>query len=69
MKTDFEKYVDDCVNVVKTYTESLDDQTLSLVWKSIENSSAGSGQIWLEDILDEQFKSKYPDTKFIYDQL
>ena len=55
MKTDFEKYVDDCVNVIKTYTESLDDQTLSLVWKSIENSSAGSGKIWLEDILDEQF--------------
>ncbi len=67
MKTDFEKYVDDCINVIKTYTESLDDQTLSLVWKSIENSSAGSGKIWLEDILDEQFKSKYPDTKFIYD--
>ena len=41
--------------------------SLGIVQKSIENSSAGSGKIWLEDILDEQFKSKYPDTKFIYD--
>ena len=45
MKTDFEKYVDDCMEVIKTYTDSLDERKLSLIWKSIENSSAGSGKI------------------------
>ncbi len=67
MKTDFEKYVDDCMTVIKTYTDSLDERTLSQVWKSIENSSAGSGKIWLEDVLDKTYRERNPDTNFIYD--
>ena len=38
MKTDFEKYVEDCMSVIKTYTDSLDERTLSQVcwiWKDL----------------------------------
>jgi len=67
MKTDFEKYVDDCMEVIKTYTDSLDERTLSLIWKSIENSPERTGKVWLEDILDQTYKERNPDTKYIYD--
>ena len=53
MKTDFEKYVDDCMEVIKTYTDSLDERKLSLIWKSIENSQERTGKVCLEDILDQ----------------
>tara|TARA_B100000686_G_scaffold324856_1_gene380946 strand:- start:2735 stop:2938 length:204 start_codon:yes stop_codon:yes gene_type:complete len=67
MKTDFEKYVDDCMEVIKTYTDSLDERKLSLIWKSIENSPERTGKVWLEDILDQTYKERNPDTKYIYD--
>ena len=67
MKTDFEKYGDDCMEVSKTYTDSLDERKLSLIWKSIENSPERTGKVWLEDILDQTYKERNPDTKYIYD--
>ena len=67
MKTDFEKYVEDCMSVIKVYTDSLDERTLSQIWKSIENSPAKSGKIWLEDVLDKTYRERNPDTNFIYD--
>jgi hypothetical protein len=67
MKTDFEKYCDDCMGVLRTYTESLNKTSVSKIWKSIEDSPAGEGKIWLEDVLDKNYKERNPDTNFIYD--
>jgi len=70
MKTSFEKYVDGCVKVLEKHTESLGISTVQELWKDIENAPAFTGKLWLEDILDKQYKEKVdPETEmnFVYD--
>ena len=70
MKTSFEKYVDWCVKVLEKHTESLGISTVQELWKDIENAPAFTGKLWLEDILDKQYKEKVdPETEmnFVYD--
>ena len=70
MKTPFEKYTEDCVRLLEKHTESLGVTAIQELWKYIEIAPAFTGKLWLEDILDKQFKEKVQlegDTNFVYD--
>ena len=56
--TKFEEYVDKVETLINEYTKGLDPDELRAINRSIENSSAGSGKIWLEDFVDKQINKK-----------
>ena len=56
--TKFEEYVDKVETLINEYTKGLAPDELRAINRSIENSSAGSGMIWLEDFVDKQINKK-----------
>ena len=56
--TKFEEYVDKVETLINEYTKGLAPDELRAINRSIENSSAGSGKIWLEDFVDKQVNKK-----------
>ena len=56
--TKFEEYVDKVETLINEYTQGLAPDELRAINRSIENSSAGSGKIWLEDFVDKQINKK-----------
>ena len=56
--TKFEEYVDKVEILINEYTKGLAPDELRAINRSIENSSAGSGKIWLEDFVDKQINKK-----------
>jgi|TARA_Y100000816_G_C26050196_1_gene550557 hypothetical protein len=56
--TKFEEYVDKVETLINEYTKGLAPDELRAINRSIENSSAGSGKIWLEDFVDKQINKK-----------
>ena len=56
--TKFEEYVDKVEPLINEYTKGLAPDELRAINRSIENSSAGSGKIWLEDFVDKQINKK-----------
>ena len=56
--TKFEEYDDKVETLINEYTKGLAPDELRAINRSIENSSAGSGKIWLEDFVDKQINKK-----------
>ena len=56
--TKFEEYVDKVETLINEYTKGLAPDELRAINRSIENSSAGSGKIWLEDFVDKRINKK-----------
>ena len=56
--TKFEEYVDKVETLINEYTKGLAPDELRAINRSIENSSAGSGKIWVEDFVDKQINKK-----------
>ena len=56
--TKFEEYVDKVETLINECTKGLAPDELRAINRSIENSSAGSGKIWLEDFVDKQINKK-----------
>ena len=56
--TKFEEYVDKVETLINEYTKGLAPDELRAINRSIENSSAGSGKICLEDFVDKQINKK-----------
>ena len=56
--TKFEEYVDKVETLINEYTKGLAPDELRAINRSIENSSAGSGKIWLEYFVDKQINKK-----------
>ena len=56
--TKFEEYVDKVETLINEYTKGLAPDELRAINRAIENSSAGSGKIWLEDFVDKQINKK-----------
>ena len=47
--TKFEKYVDEVETMISEFTSKIPAKELHEIEKSIEDSDAGSGKLWLED--------------------
>ena len=54
--TKFEKYVDEVETMISEFTSKIPDKELHEIEKSIEDSDAGSGKLWLEDFIDARVK-------------
>ena len=56
--TRFESYVSNVENLIKDYTKNLPVVDLEEIDKSIEDSPAGCGKLWLEDFVDRVASDK-----------
>ena len=56
--TRFETYVTNVENLIKTYTKNLPVVDLEEIDKTIEDSPAGCGNLWLEDFVDSEATNK-----------
>ena len=56
--TRFETYVTNVENLIKTYTKNLPVVDLEEIDKTIEDSPAGCGKLWLEDFVDSEATTK-----------
>ena len=56
--TRFETYVTTVENLIKTYTKNLPVVDLEEIDKTIEDSLAGCGKLWLEDFVDSEASNK-----------
>ena len=56
--TKFESYVTNVENIIKTYTKNLPVVDLEEIDKTIEDSPAGCGKLWLEDFVDSEASNK-----------
>ena len=56
--TKFESYVTNVENLIKTYTKNLPIVDLEEIDKTIEDSPAGCGKLWLEDFVDIEATNK-----------
>ena len=54
--TKFEKYVDEVETMISEFTSKIPAKELHEIDKSIEDSDAGSGKLWLEDFIDARVK-------------
>ena len=55
----YSKYVKDMVKMIETETEKLSPQEIKEAYETIEDAPAFTGKMWLEDVLDKVYTTKF----------